>query len=93
MQKRKELQQIISLVEFKFQGRGKYFFSNGDRYEGEFNNGEREGEGIMFLNNGGFRTGTWRNDQLVAEVCLQNSLLTHSLHSLSGRISQTGRNG
>ena len=58
---------------FQFEGRGKYFFANGDRYEGEFLNGERHGDGLMFFNSGGFREGTWRNDNLVGEVSLRTN--------------------
>ena len=52
----------------KFSGRGKYFFANGDRYEGDFDNGERDGFGIIFYTSGGRRSGKWSLDKLVGEV-------------------------
>ena len=52
----------------QFSGRGKYFFANGDRYEGEFDNGERDGFGIIFYASGGRRSGVWSQDKLVGEV-------------------------
>ena len=52
----------------QFSGRGKYFFANGDRYEGEFDNGERNGFGIIFYVSGGRRSGEWIQDKLVGEV-------------------------
>ena len=57
---------------FQFSGRGKYFFANGDRYEGEFDNGERDGFGIIFYTSGGRRSGVWSQDKLVGEVRLQS---------------------
>ena len=54
----------------QFSGRGKYFFANGDRYEGEFENGERDGFGIIFYASGGRRSGVWSLDKLVGEVRL-----------------------
>ena len=52
----------------QFSGRGKYFFANGDRYEGEFDNGERDGFGIIFYASGGRRSGVWSQDKLVGEA-------------------------
>jgi hypothetical protein len=34
------------------EGYGKYYYNNGDRYEGEFLNGIREGKGKIFYGNG-----------------------------------------
>ena len=59
---------FLTLLFRQFEGRGKYFFANGDRYEGDFQNGERHGDGIMFFTSGGFREGTWSRDSLVGEV-------------------------
>ena len=38
------------------------YLNNGDRYEGEFKNGKREGKGIMYYNNGKIENGYWKND-------------------------------
>ena len=61
----------------QFSGRGKYFFANGDRYEGEFDNGERDGFGTIFYASGGRRSGEWSLDKLVGEVifCLLEEIL------------------
>jgi len=40
---------------FQFDGDGIYFFANGDRYEGQFRSGSRQGAGLMFFMNGGYR--------------------------------------
>ncbi len=64
----------------KFDGRGRYFFANGDRYEGEFSGGQRSGEGIMFFTNGGYREGRWENDRPVGEVCADQGLFVVDLY-------------
>lgn len=61
----------------QFEGTGKYFFANGDRYEGDFSNGERHGQGIQFYTSGGFREGSWRNDGLVGEVRERDRVCTN----------------
>ena len=37
--------------------------NNGERYEGDFRNDNREGKGIMYWNNGNIYDGEWRNDR------------------------------
>ena len=39
------------------------YWNNGDRYEGEYKNDNREGKGIMFYNNGKIENGEWKNDE------------------------------
>ena len=34
------------------EGKGIYYFNNGDRYEGEWKNDKREGKGKYYYNNG-----------------------------------------
>lgn len=48
----------------KIHGKGIFISSNGDRYEGNFNFGLREGFGSMFYRNGNTYQGQWKNDQL-----------------------------
>jgi len=38
--------------------------ANGDRYEGEYDNGRIHGEGILTRQNGEKYIGEWRNDQI-----------------------------
>ncbi len=38
------------------------YYNNGDRYEGDWRNGVREGEGILFYKNGKKDKGDWKND-------------------------------
>lgn len=35
---------------------------------GDFVGGSRQGQGIMFFTNGGYREGTWDEDRLVGQV-------------------------
>ena len=37
--------------------------SNGDRYEGDFNNNKKEGKGLMLWNYGNSPEGDWKNDK------------------------------
>ena len=41
---------------------GKYFFKNGDRYEGMFKDGKKHGEGTIIFSNGGRYKGELKND-------------------------------
>jgi hypothetical protein len=47
-------------VEGRFTGKGKYIFSNGDYYEGDFFNGNFEGKGKMTKSNGSYYEGEWK---------------------------------
>ena len=42
-------------------GKGIYYWNNGDRYEGDFRNGKYEGKGIYYYNNGERYEGDYRN--------------------------------
>ena len=44
------------------EGKGIYYFNNGDRYEGDFKNDNKEGKGIYYWNNGDRYEGDWKND-------------------------------
>ena len=41
-------------------GKGIFYFNDGDRYEGDFRNDEREGLGIMYFNDGDRYEGDYR---------------------------------
>ena len=52
--------------EFKndmFHGKGKYYYSNGDKFEGEFKNGKVSGKGKHFHKNGDKYIGDYKNDK------------------------------
>ena len=42
------------------EGKGIYYYNDGDRYEGDFKNGKREGKGIEYYNNGDRYEGDWK---------------------------------
>ena len=44
------------------EGKGIYYFHNGDRYEGDFRNDKREGKAIYYYHNGDRYEGDFRND-------------------------------
>jgi len=44
-------------------GKGIFFFSDGDKYEGEWNNDLREGKGTMLKADGTKYEGDWKNDE------------------------------
>ena len=43
------------------EGKGIYYFNNGDKHEGEWRNGNKEGKGIYYFNNGERYEGDFRN--------------------------------
>ena len=47
----------------EFSGFGKYFYSNGDRYEGNWKNDKKNGFGEYFWNDGRRYEGNWENSE------------------------------
>ena len=47
----------------KIKEKVKVYYNNGDRYEGDWRNGKKEGKGIYYYNNGDRYEGDWRNDK------------------------------
>ena len=45
-------------------GRGIFISCNGDRFEGSFNYGLKEGTGVIIYKNGNTYSGQWKNDTL-----------------------------
>jgi len=43
-------------------GSGTFIYSNGDVYEGEFEDGNLNGYGIKIFKNGGRQEGIWQNN-------------------------------
>ena len=43
------------------EGRGIFYWNNGDKYEGDWKSDKPEGKGILLLNNGDKYEGDWRN--------------------------------
>ncbi len=52
-----------------FDGTGTYFYEWGDRYEGEWKDGERDGQGIWYRSNGERYEGQWKYGELLMENC------------------------
>ena len=44
------------------EGKGIFYYNNGDKYEGDWKNNIREGKGILFYNNGNRYEGEFKND-------------------------------
>ena len=51
------------LKEGKKDGKGVYYYNNGDRYEGNWKEGVREGKGIYYYSNGESYEGDFKNDK------------------------------
>ena len=51
----------------KREGKGIYYYNNGDRYEGDWRNGKREGQGIYYYNNGYREMGDYYNDNPIGK--------------------------
>ena len=51
------------VVNGKAEGKGIYYWNNGNRYEGDFKNGKREGKGIYYYNDGNRYEGDFKNDK------------------------------
>ena len=43
----------------KYEGKGIYYYKNGDRYEGDWKNGKREGKGIYYYSYGDRKMGDY----------------------------------
>ena len=50
-----------------YEGRGIFYFNNGNRYEGEFKYNKREGKGIMYYSNGDRDMGDYLNDNQIGK--------------------------
>ena len=48
------------------QGKGKFFFNNGDRYEGEFKNDKLNGKGTFYYKDGKKEKHVYEDDRLVS---------------------------
>ena len=47
----------------KREGKGIYYYNDGNRYEGDWKNGIKEGKGIYYYNDGNRYEGYWKNDK------------------------------
>ena len=56
------------------EGKGIFYYNDGDRYEGDFKNGNFEGKGIYYYKNGDRRMGNYLNDKKIGKhVTLHNN--------------------
>ena len=46
----------------KREGKGTYYFNDGERYEGDWKNNKQEGKGIYYYKNGNKYDGDWKNN-------------------------------
>ena len=49
------------------EGKGIYYYNDGDRYEGEFKNNRREGKGIYYYVNGDREMGDYSNENQIGK--------------------------
>ena len=47
----------------KFDGKGIFYFNDGERYEGDFKNNKFDGKGKFHYKNGNRYEGDWKNDK------------------------------
>ena len=60
------------------EGKGIFYWNDGDRYEGDWRNDKREGKGIYYYNNGDRRMGDYLNN---------NPIGKHALLTKNGEVS------
>ena len=67
------------------EGRGTFFYFNGDRYEGEYKNDKKEGYGMYFYNNGDREMGNYINGKGVGihAILTINSEIKNKLYGNS----------
>ena len=49
------------------EGKGIYYYNDGDRYEGEFKNNRRKGKGIYYYVNGDREMGDYSNENQIGK--------------------------
>ena len=47
------------------EGKGIYYWNNGDRYEGDLKDNNREVKGIMYYKDGTTKEGIWKNHEFI----------------------------
>jgi len=50
------------------EGQGTYFYANGDKYIGQFKDGQPHGEGVYTMSSGKSVRGMWKNGNLKSEM-------------------------
>ena len=61
--KRKDGKYIGQVVNGKMEGKGIFYFNDGNRYEGDWKNDKKEGKGIYYYNSGNRYEGDYKNDK------------------------------
>ena len=49
------------------EGKGVYYYNNGNRYEGDWRNSKREGKGIFYYNDGDREMGDYSNNKRIGK--------------------------
>ena len=47
------------------EGKGKYFYKTGDKYDGEWKDDKKSGEGVVIYFNGDIFRGNWEEDTIM----------------------------
>ncbi len=56
-----KFKKFLNFCCLRFDGKGKYDFSTGTKYDGELKDGMMHGKGTLFFENGGKYEATWDN--------------------------------
>jgi hypothetical protein len=49
-------------------GKGIFYYNNGDRYDGNWKDDKKNGQGIYYFNNGDRYDGNWKDDKKMEKV-------------------------
>ena len=68
------------------EGKGKEFYSKGDRYEGNWKNGKKEGKGVYYYKNCDRYEGDWKDNEIEGKgIFYFNNGSTESREYIKGK--------